>query len=162
MVIKAKHWKELYIKYTELKGIDVSQQEDSLKEFSKISRNNTGPLKPKNHPTWAWVAGYLDGDGCYTFKKNQIHVGAIAHIKDVCALELLYKAFGGSLYKEMPDNTRLWRHGLGKSQSSFAKMFLTNVVKHSRLKKHKIEQMLNFHNQPQRLNESTSKDEVIV
>lgn len=156
MVIKAKHWKTLYDIYTELKGIDVSDQVENLKKISEDSRNNTGPLKPKKHPTWAWVAGYLDGDGCYTFKKNQIHVGAIAHVKDVCALELLKKAFGGSLYDPQKDNTQLWRHGLGKTNRSFALMFLGEVVRHSRLKKHKIEQILNFHNQPQRLNESNA------
>lgn len=162
MVIKAKHWKRLYDKYTEYKGIDILDKIEELKEFSETSRKDTGPLKHKVHPTWAWVAGYLDGDGCYTFKNNAIHVGAIAHIDDVCSLQLLQKAFGGSLYEPREDNTQLWRHGLGRNNSSFAKMFLTGVVKHSRLKKHKIEQILNFHNQPQRLNESTSKDEVIV
>lgn len=162
MVIKAKHWLTLYNKYTSLKGVDVTDYVEELKEFSMESRNNVGPLKPKKHPTWAWVAGYLDGDGCYTFSKKAIHVGAIANVKDVVALELLYKAFGGSLYAPRDDNTQLWRHGLGFSQSSFAKMFLTGVVKHSRLKKHKIEQLLAFHNQPQRLNEFTATAEVIV
>lgn len=162
MVIKAKHWEYLYNTYTQLKGVDVSDQIEQLKELSIKSRNNTGPLKPKVHPTWAWVAGYMDGDGCYTFSNKAIHIGAIANIKDVCALEFLKKAFGGSLYKPQADNTQLWRHGAGRSNSNFAKMFLTGVVKHSRLKKHKIEQMLNFHNQPQRLNESTATAEVIV
>lgn len=156
MVIKAKHWNALYLKYTELKGQDVTGFVEELKQFSSNSRLNTGPLKPKNHPTWAWVAGYMDGDGCYTFSRKAIHVGAVAHTMDSCALELLYKAFGGSLYEPQPDNTRLWRHGAGVSQSSFAKMFLNGVVKHSRLKRHKIEQMLHFHNQPQRLNESNA------
>lgn len=153
MVIKAKHWQSLYTKFTELKGYDVSDKVEELKQFSSESRKNTGPLKHKKHPTWAWVAGYMDGDGCYTMSKKAVHVGAIAHIDDVCALELLHKAFGGSLYDPRPDNTRLWRHGAGYSQSSFAKMFLNGVVRHSRLKKHKIEQMISFHNQPQRLNE---------
>jgi hypothetical protein len=153
MVIKAKHWQTLYETFTKLKGVDVTDQVEELKQFSAESRDNTGPLKPKKHPTWAWVAGYLDGDGCYNFKKNAMHVGAIAHVKDVCALQLLHKAFGGSLYEPQKDNTQLWRHGLGNSQKSFALMFLPNVVKHSRLKKHKIEQMINFHKQPQRLNE---------
>ncbi len=157
MVIKAKHWQSLYNKFTELKGLDVTNRVEELKEFSTRSRKDTGPLKPKKHPTWAWVAGYLDGDGCYTMSRKAMHIGVIAHVDDVCALELLFKAFGGSIYDPQPDNTRLWRHGAGISQSSFAKMFLNGVVKHSRLKKHKIEQMLSFHNQPQRLNESNAK-----
>jgi len=156
MVIKAKHWQTLYNYYTELKGIDITDRVEELKQLSQESRNNTGPLKPKVHPTWAWVAGYLDGDGCYNFKKNAMHVGVIAHVKDVCALQFLYKAFGGSLYEPQKDNTQLWRHGVGPSQKSFALMFLRGVVKHSRLKKHKIEQMIAFHIQPQRLNENNA------
>lgn len=156
MVIKAKHWQTLYTTYTDTKGIDIKERVEELKQLSQESRNNTGPLKPKKHPTWAWVAGYLDGDGCYNFKKNAMHVGAIAHVKDVCALQLLHKAFGGSLYAPQKDNTQLWRHGLGLSQNSFALMFLGNVVKHARLKKHKIEQMIAFHKQPQRLNGSNA------
>lgn len=156
MVIKGKHWKRLYDKFTELKGVDVSGQVEELKQFSIDSRKDTGPIKHKNHPTWAWVSGYLDGDGCYNFKKNAMHVGAIAHVGDVVALQLLYKAFGGSLYEPQKDNTQLWRHGIGPSQKSFALMFLNGVVKHSRFKKHKIEQMISFHKQPQRLNESNA------
>ena len=162
MVIKAKHWQALYKKYTELKSCDVTNQVEELKQFALDSRKNTGPLKHKKHPTWAWVAGYVDGDGCYTFSRKAIHVGVISHTNDVCGLQLLHKAFGGTIYEPRDDNTQLWRHGMGRSQSSFAKMFLTGVIKHSRLKKHKIEQILNFHNQPQRLNESTATAEVIV
>lgn len=162
MVIKARHWNRLYSVFTDNKGKDITDSVEKLKEFSEESRKDVGPLKPKKHPTWAWVAGYLDGDGCYTFKPKQMHVGAISHVQDSCALYLLHKAFGGSVYAPRDDNTQLWRRGIGKTNSDFAKMFLSNIVRHSRLKKWKIEQILAFHNQPQRLNESTSTDEVIV
>lgn len=149
MVIKGKHWQNLYDKYNELKGEDCTQWVEALKVFSEESRKEAGPVRPKNHPTWPWVAGYLDGDGCYTFshkhRKNTLHVGAIAHYKDVVALELLQKAFGGTLYDKRDDNTRLWRRGLGKSQRAFALSFLRKVHRHSRLKKYKIERMLEFH-----------------
>lgn len=153
MVIKARHWNRLYDKFCEHKGEDVTFIQDSLKGLAVSSRRDTGPLKPKKHPTWAWVAGYLDGDGCYTLSNRATHVGAIAHTSDVVALKLLEHAFGGSLYAPREDNTQLWRRGMGKSHSSFAKRFLNKVVRHSRLKKWKIEQMINFHNQPQRLND---------
>jgi len=151
MVIKAKHWDTIFAAYTDLKGQDVTDKVEMLKALSTESRKNVGPLKAKNHPTWAWVAGYLDGDGCYTFAKRgeygrTMHVGAIAHVDDVVALELLQKAFGGSLYEPQPDNTRLWRRGLGKTQKSFAIPFLRKVHRHSRLKGHKIERMLEFLN----------------
>lgn len=166
MVIKGRHWDRLFSAYTELKGKDASKQIELLKAFSAESRRDTGPLKAKKHPTWAWIAGYLDGDGCYTFsqkrKGNTLHVGAIAHYNDIQGLELLQKAFGGTIYPVQPDNTVLWRKGLGKSHRSFAKMFLKKVHRHSQLKKYKIEKMLEFHNEPQRLNENTPKGEVIV
>ena len=166
MVIKARHWDRLYAAYTELSGQDVSNQIEFLKAFSNESRKDTGPLKAKTHPTWAWVAGYLDGDGCYTYSrkplKNTLHVGAIAHYNDTQGIHLLHKAFGGTIYPVRPDNTILWRRGLGKSHRAFARYFLSKVHRHSRLKTHKIEQMLNFHSEPQRLTESTPTGEVIV
>lgn len=162
MVIKAKHWDRLYSLYTEYKGVDVSGKEEQLKELSVKSRENVGPLKPKKHPTWAWVSGYLDGDGCYTLSKRAIHVGAIAHTKDVIALKFLEHAFGGSLYSPREDNTRLWRRGMGKQNADFAKHFLNKVHRHSRLKRWKIEQMIAFHNQPQRLSDFIPTGKAIV
>lgn len=156
MVVKGAHFKRLYDKFVELKGADVTEEVDSLKAFSGESRKGSGPWKPKKHPTWAWVAGYLDGDGCYTFSKGKtLHVGCITHVDDLHGIELLQKAFGGSIYDPQPDNTRLWRRGLGKSHRSFAKTFLAKMARHSKLKKWKIEQMLNFHNQPQRLSDTS-------
>lgn len=162
MVIKAKHWDFLYNMFTMYKGEDITGLVEVLKATSGLSRCDVGSLKPKKHPTWAWVAGYLDGDGCYTLSKRAVHVGAIAHVQDSSALELLRHAFGGSLYEPREDNTRLWRRGMGKQNASFAKHFLNKVHRHSRLKKWKIEQMINFHNQPQRLSEFTSTEEAIV
>lgn len=163
MVIKARHWDNLHNIFTEYKGVDVTGKEEELKELSSLSRKNTGPLKPKKHPTWAWVAGYMDGDGCYTLSKRCVHIGAIAHTDDAVALELLYHAFGGSLYEpRLEDNTRLWRKGAGIKNADFAKHFLNKVHRHSRLKKWKIEQMIAFHNQPQRLSDYTSTEEAIV
>lgn len=162
MVIKARHWQNLFDIYMDKKGVDVTEQVDDLKIISSLSRKNTGPLKPKKHPTWAWVAGIMDGDGCYTLSKRAIHIGVISHTQDVVALQLLQHAFRGSLYDPRADNTQLWRRGMGKQNSDFAKHFLNKVHRHSRLKKWKIEQMINFHNQPQRLSDFTSKEEAIV
>lgn len=166
MVIKGKHWDRMYAAFCDSKGKDISGKLDFYKEFAIESRKDTGPVKPKKHPTWAWVAGYLDGDGCYTFSrkgnKNTLHVGAITHKDDIQGLHLLQKAFGGSIYDPQKDNTVLWRRGLGKSQRAFAKHFLIKVLRHSKLKGYKIERMLEFHSEPQRLNEKTPTGEVIV
>jgi len=153
MVIKAKHWSRLFRLFTRYKGVDVTSKVERLKKLSTLSRDKTGPLKPKNYPSTAWTAGYIDGDGCY-FSKNgrPVSVGVISHTKDAAALYFLQKSFGGSVYEPRPDNTQLWKRGLGPSNKDFAEEFLRKMVKHSRLKKHKIESMISFYNQPQRLN----------
>lgn len=152
MIIKAKHWNLLFSLFTAYKGQDVTDKVEQLKRIQTTSRKRTGALKPKNYPSTAWVAGYLDGDGCYTTKNGKpLHVGAICNVTDTVALRLLQKSFGGSVYAPRSDNTQLWRRGLGMSHKDFARKFLSKMVVHSRLKKHKIEQMLSFYNQPQRL-----------
>jgi hypothetical protein len=158
MVIKGKHWKCLQDKFNELKGIDVTDTVAELKLFSQESRKSSGPLKPKVHPTWAWAAGYLDGDGCYTCSKVK-HLGCITHKDDLDGVKLLHKAFGGTIYPErLQDNTVLWRVGLGAKNRGLALSILPKLHRHSRLKKWKIEQLIAFHNQPHRLSEIKSTD----
>lgn len=162
MVIKGAHWKRMFDKYTELKGKSLSIEEvQDLKEWSKSSRLLAGPIKHKNHPTWAWVSGYLEGDGCFTFKKHSnpeakncmtLKIMAVCHKDDRVGIDLLFKAFGGSI---RPEKEWLrWSRNLGVKDKSFAIPFLTKIHLHSKLKKWKIEQMLAFHNnQLQRLTE---------
>lgn len=151
MVIKGKHFQRMLDKWQEYRTQSLSAIViEQLKLFAKISRTDAGPVKPKKHPTWAWVAGYLDGDGSYIFKKPpsqknpRMLVQATAHENDKISLELLYKAFGGTLNNRGNSCPHIWdwKHSLGKSNVSFAKHFLTKVHRHSRLKKHKIEQLL--------------------
>lgn len=163
MVVKGKHWNNLFNIYTKFKGMDITGLEETLKEYSVESRLESGPIKDKKHPTWAWVAGYLDGDGCYTLSKNKtLHVGCITHKNDLSGICLLHKAFGGTIYEPRDDNTVLWRRGLGKSHRDFATLFLRKMRNHSQLKRWKIEQMLKFHNQSQRLSENCSTEQAIV
>lgn len=169
MVIKAKHFEAMLLKLNSIYGRSVSSIEMAeLKEFARVSRKNVGPLKPKKHPTWAWVAGYLDGDGCYymrTRKKGnsvwkELIVRVVAHDDDIVSLELLHKAFNGRIHKANYENTHNWTRSLGVRDSSFAIYFLRKMVRHSKLKKHKIEKMLHYH--LQRLSEQTPAGEAIV
>lgn len=171
MVIKAKHWQNLFEIYTTLKDKTITELEmEQLKVISKSSRRNVGSLKPKKHPTWAWVAGYVDGDGTLTFKKHpsgygkKLMVSVISHKDDTIGLELLYKAFKGHIYDRTADNCCEWKRNLGVRDKTFALHFLGKLVNHLRLKKHKAEQMLSFlHSEDsQRLSESTSTDEATV
>ena len=165
MVIKARHWEWMLNEWRNLRRTSVSTDEmDALKAASKGSRlERVGPVKPKNHPTWAWVAGYIDGDGTYYrhFDKNQnywsIHVSAVAHINDRVGLDLLAKAFGGHFHPQgqCPD-VIIWRRNLGARDADFALGFLPNVVKHSRLKRHKIDGIIHHHRQRLNLQEAAA------
>jgi hypothetical protein len=128
---------------------------EQLKELSKHSRRlKVGPLRAKNHPTWAWLAGWLDGDGYYTMRYSKsdnytaMRVGGVAHINDAAVLEFIRDAFGGSIKPHgQSENCMVWYRSLGVRDASFALSFLGKVVRHSRLKRHKIEQMIHFHRQ---------------
>lgn len=163
MVIKARHWEFILGLFRQYKGVLISDSEyQLLLEESYKSRLTSGPLKPKNHPTWAWVAGYLEGDGWFMIRnrarQTEIQTGAVCQMSDVIALQLLQKAFGGIL-KEDRGYMR-WIRNLGPRDASFAIRFCRKLVQHSKLKTHKIEQILAFHSQ--RLNKSTPTGDVIV
>ena len=169
MVIKAKHWNAMLNMYNSIYGKSVTEERmKELKEFALASRMDVGPLKDKKHPTWAWVAGYIDGDGCYymrTRKKGngiwrELQVSVVCQDQDKVGVDLLFKAFGGRIRKNNHENTYVWTRSLGIKDRSFAFYFLRKMVRHSKLKKHKIESMLHYH--LQRLSESTSTEDAIV
>lgn len=167
MVIKAKHWQWLLDYWRIYRSQDRGQKSLSLEEWNtlyaqyKTSRaTNVGPIKPKNHPTWAWLAGYLDGDGCYSFRtsrNNNMRLSVTAHITDISCLEFLQNAFGGTIKNNSAtENVKVWWLGLGPANRSFALSFLSSVVKHSRFKKHKIEQMIHYHRQRLSVSKATA------
>lgn len=125
-----------------------------IKEHQSIIRKLNGPVKPKNHPTWAWVAGYIDGDGCLfnryyaKYRSHHMRVVATAHVNDLCGLNLLQKAFGGDIrLKSGSDSVYVWSRNLGYRDSSFAVKFLRKLVRHLKIKRYKAEQILANHSQ---------------
>lgn len=169
MVIKGKHWQRLLDIRREHRGAPITRSQcDLLSIAAKKSRiENVGPIKPKNHPTWAWLAGYLDGDGHFTYtccNKNgapNINVGATAHENDASVLQFLHKAFGGYIYPHAgAKHVQRWRRNLGPRDASFALRFLPKLAQHSRLKRYHIEQILHIHSQ--RLNVSAPAGDAIV
>lgn len=160
MVIKGRHWQWLLETWREMRKDSKTislEERDRLAAASKDSRRtNVGPLNPKNHPTWAWLAGYLDGDGYYSYRHYQpngyeqwvMHVSAVAHVNDIVVLEFLEKAFGGMIRPQgQSDDVKIWKRSLGYSNRSFALSFLPNVAKHSRLKRPVIDAMIHHHRQ---------------
>jgi hypothetical protein len=158
MVIKAQHWQWMLDYWRRFRSQDQGQKslsEDDVtalkNEYRESRKNRVGPIKPKNHPTWAWLAGYLDGDGCFSFrtsKNKNMRLSVTAHVCDMAVLEFLQKAFGGTIKNNSrSENIKVWWRGLGPSHNSFALRFLPSLVHHSRFKKHRIEQMIQFHRQ---------------
>ena len=160
MVIKAKHWQWMLDIWRAIRAKPYGEkfvttaEREALMQACKDSRNlQVGPAKPKKHPTWAWVAGYLDGDGWYQHRKPDrrrygMHVGAVAHAKDSVGLLLLQKAFGGTIKPHsQSENVLCWERSLSNANRSFALRFLPKVAKHSRLKRHKIDLMIHHHQQ---------------
>lgn len=167
MVIKARHFQRLLDKYRELKGVRLSDEDvEKLKAFSTESRKDTGPIKPKKHPTWAWVAGYIDGDGCFINRyypsKNyhKLDINVVAHKDDSCGLELLHKAFKGNIYVKQ-GHLKVWVRNLGFSEYSFVKRFLPKLIRYSLIKRYQMEQILAVHNKrrKQRLIERGSTEQ---
>jgi hypothetical protein len=176
MVVKGSHLQRMFDKWKEYRGLRLSADEcDRLRSFNKESRAKAGPVKAKNHPSYAWLAGYLDGNGSYrigkckagTYKgkqcyRQQCSINVACHKNDAMVLDFIQKAHGGyQRPHSRSENCMVWERSLGKSQSSFALRFLPKLVKHARIKKYKIEQMISFHHQ-QRLNISAPKGEAIV
>lgn len=160
MVIKAQHWQWLLDVWRSARADEntcsLSEREALTAACKESRRLNRGPLKPKNHPTWAWLAGYLDGDGCYTHRNNlcgkywqwTIHVSAVAHVNDAKVLEFLKASFGGRVQDHgQSKNVFVWVRNLGPRDRDFALRFLPNLAKHSRLKRYKIDAMIHHHRQ---------------
>lgn len=161
LVIKGKHLQNLYNKYRELRGQKLSNDEISkLKEFVIESRTNVGPIREKSWLPKAYVAGFIDGDGCYVMKRSSgsYNVNIVSHLNDRIVADLLHKQYGGRVHYQ--ENWIRWVHPLGKQSKDFAISFLRDMHRHSRLKKWKIEQFLNYH--LQRLTDKMSTDKVIV
>lgn len=171
--VKGRHLQRMLDKWRETRGQLLSSDRcEELKEFARTSRLDSGPVKAKNYPSWAWLAGYLDGNGSYRagWKKDrksysyQSSVHASCHKNDVSVLAFIQKAHGGYI---KPHSTAkscmVWERNLGKRDRSFALKFLPKLVSHARLKKHKIEQLIAYHHgHLQRLSEQASAEEATV
>jgi len=149
LIIKGKHLETLFNKWKSIRGVKLNNEVISeLKEFVKTSRQNVGPIRTKSWLPKAYVAGYIDGDGCYTFRKKcgKYNVSTVSHENDRITQDLLLKQYGGVIRKDHEGYIR-WSHTLGITQKSFAIPFLKDMVRHSRLKKYKIEMFLHHHSQ---------------
>lgn len=146
------------------KGIRYTdEQVKAFKELCERLRKQTGPIKSKNFLSWAYTAGYLDGDGCYSNRKHQgswhRNVSTVCHPDDKVIRDYLLKCYGGTIWTDQAGNLR-WSHSLGLQNYQFADKFLSQMSRYSKLKKHKIDMIL--HGNRQRLSEKRATAQAIV
>ena len=151
MRIKQTHFHNLLEeqKRWKLIKIECKDTQRKLKEFSKYSRSTSSWFKRPKHLSFAWVAGYLDGDGCYRIRRKSgtirtLSVKAASH--DLFILGKLQEDFGGSINTQAKDDETIkcWRRGLGIGNIKFSLPFLYNMRKFSCIenKYRKIQEMI--------------------
>jgi len=159
LLIKATHLDNLLWVVEELKGVSIQDVED-IREYSKCSRlNSRWDHKPKHIP-YAWMAGYLDGDGHYRVRLNRVRrysngstaitnelklfVGSAKW--DSFILDKLKEDHGGTT-RLRKDGCYFWQLSLGKNSRSKALSLLRKLRKYSCLpyKREAIDKMITFH-----------------
>ncbi len=159
LLIKAKHMDNLLWLVDELDGVSIEDTED-VREFSKCSRLNSKWRKEPKHVPYAWLAGYLDGDGHYRARINRIRkhfdctISVTNELKlfvgcapwDSYILDKLHHDHGGSI-RMRKDNCYFWQLALGKNSRSKALPFLRKLRKYTCLprKAEAIDRMITFH-----------------
>ena len=173
--IKGTHWENLIWLYEELKLLRLSEENiEELRCFSKCSRKESRWLKRPKHLSYAWLAGFLDGDGHYRFrqrlkyiksfgkecKANELLLRVSCDINSKHIVEKLEEDFGGSTHLHKQGHL-VWTRALGKNSHSFALPFLKLLRRYSCIeyKYMTIDKMVSFHeDHQQRLNKSNSKE----
>lgn len=151
--VKGTHWDNLVQVSEQLKlstiGTSAVQE---LKEYSKCSRQNSKWMRHPKHLSWAWVAGFLDGDGHYRFrhrkgtKHREIYVTFNSSSSDYFISDFFKVCFKGNKYVNAK-GLHIWKRALGRDNRSFALVFLKKLRKYSCLinKYSTIDKIIKFH-----------------
>lgn len=171
--IKGTHWDNLIWLYDELKGLRLSvDNREELREFSKCSRKESSWLKTPKHLSFAWLAGYFDGDGHYRFRQrkkfvksygkecnaNELCVQVSCDYSDLKVIIKIVEDVGGNYYRHKSGHI-IWKRSLGKNDSNYALKLLKHLRKYSCIEKKYsiIEDMIKFHEDyQQRLNKNNA------
>lgn len=145
---KGRHLDYMMNVYRDNRGKPITEEcFNKQQESARESRWNSGPLKPKNFPTGAWLAGFLDGDGYYMLRKRpkqtEIRLGVHTGKQDLPTLEFLQKALGGVI-KDRGACVE-WVRNLGPRDKAFCQSLLRKLLRYNPMKKWKIERILEFH-----------------
>lgn len=144
LVVKGTLFRDLISIYESYVGKKITEETyKELKEKQTELRKVTGPLKRKKHPSWAWLAGYVAGDGhlsCrlnrkrhkydkkvdkyYDMTYNELFIDIVSDIES--PLLFLKEHFKGSIYP-CRDTHFHWKRTLGKGSIDFAEDFLSRL-----------------------------------
>lgn len=155
--IKGTHFDNLIWLVDQLRGVRIKEEHLlELRDYSKCSRKNSKWLKHPKHLSWAWVAGYLDGDGHYRCRigrtrynktddrfqeSNELSVTVTCHQEDSHIVDFLKVCFKG--HTRDSGEYKSWRRSLGVNNKSFSLPFLKKMRMYSCLyKKYKVIEMM--------------------
>lgn len=144
--IKGTHFQNMINIQKAYKGTVVSDEQwEKIREYRSESRRKSTWLKRPKHLAYSWVAGYLDGDGCYRFRRSQNTLAIKAASDDLHILYKLQEDFKGSVL-DSKSTYKVWRRGLGKGHIKFSLPFLKKMRHYScnRQKYGKIQEMIDY------------------
>lgn len=128
-----------------ISGKEVNQ--DVLKAIKKILKDMRNTPKHANRPfpSSRWFSGYFDGDGCLRAQVTKeggvrLRMEITTYKHDLAGVELLQKNYGGAIGKH-GNNALRWVKNLDETN---CKIILSDIVKHSRMKRTQIEYALGF------------------
>lgn len=159
LLIKATHMDNMLWVIDQLSGISIINVDD-IRAYAECSRLNSRWRREPKHVPYAWMAGYLDGDGHYRVRlgrlrryengstaiTNELKLFVGSAVWDSFILDKLHEDHGGSI-RLRKDNCYFWQLSLGRNSRSKAINLLTKLKKYSCLprKKEAIDKMLTFH-----------------
>lgn len=128
LVIK-RHYANVVLDMAEKITEDVDASKRHLKEQRKVKS-----LPLPNFPSRKWLAGYIDGDGCFSIGRiskngNAQPVFVISSSShDSEGIELIHKSFGGNIYGYKNDVIQ-YRLSLPPSKAiEFIGLFVNNLI----------------------------------
>jgi len=123
----------------------------AVKKNLKDIRYEIHPVRT-NHPSRRWMAGYIDGDGCLRAQVSKqgylkLRLEVTSYDRDTQGVELLQKAYGGSIGKHGNKAIRWVVH----ITESNAQKILGGMVLHNKIKQDQVRYALNYLNQGKHL-----------
>lgn len=159
LLIKATHMDNILWVVEELRGCSIIDADD-IREYAKCSRSNSRWRHHPKHVPYAWMAGYLDGDGHYRVRigrqrtysdgstaiTNELKIFVGSAPWDSFILDKLKEDHGGSV-RLRKDNCYFWQLSLGRNSRSKALPLLRKLRKYCCLprKAEAIDSMITFH-----------------